>query len=225
MKTMSSWEGDECMIYSFRCQEILQIYLHNAQCTPTHLSANKMNHVFAFPAEVGPHVTNSEGMEGWVDLFSSPGWFTCSQTVNLLITNRSDVESTTLPTTPRHQHRQSMNRLNAFVRRSSTFSDVQSALPQSASRQRTCRSGQAPCNSPVQLEVLSAAATAMTRSCCGETRVQAPSQSSRLAVAVLRDARCSVNGNSVAAGKCEVSQVRTLLLKLCGWVRKGLTPH
>jgi len=32
------------------------------------LSANDMNHAFAFPVEAGPHFTILEGMEGWVDL-------------------------------------------------------------------------------------------------------------------------------------------------------------
>jgi len=31
------------------------------------LSANCMDHAFAFPSEAGPHFTSSGGMEGWVD--------------------------------------------------------------------------------------------------------------------------------------------------------------
>jgi len=37
---------------------------HRFTCTSTHLSANGMNHGFAFPAKAGPHFTDPGGMEG-----------------------------------------------------------------------------------------------------------------------------------------------------------------
>jgi len=41
-----------------------------SQCylPPTRLSANGMNHAFAFPAEAGLHFTNPGRMEVWVEL-------------------------------------------------------------------------------------------------------------------------------------------------------------
>jgi len=50
--------------------------------TPTRLSANGMNHAFAFTAEAGPHFTDPGGMEGWVDLVGwLRTWFTRPKTV------------------------------------------------------------------------------------------------------------------------------------------------
>jgi len=40
-------------------------------CTPTSLSANGMNHAFAYSTDADPHFTDPEGMEGWVGLASS----------------------------------------------------------------------------------------------------------------------------------------------------------
>jgi len=59
-----------------------KIYLRNAKVwhelskdlslthTLTRLCANGINHAFAFPAEAGPHSTESGGIKGWAGLSS-----------------------------------------------------------------------------------------------------------------------------------------------------------
>jgi len=38
--------------------------VHTFTCTPMRLSANGMTHIFAYPAEAGPHCIHSGGIEG-----------------------------------------------------------------------------------------------------------------------------------------------------------------
>jgi len=45
--------------------------LHSCICPPASLSANEMNHAFAFPSEAGPHFADPDRV-GWLHTDGSP---------------------------------------------------------------------------------------------------------------------------------------------------------
>jgi len=56
----------EALRYDTRCKGS-----HGVTSTPTLLSGNGKKDAFVFPAEAGPHFTDPEGTEAWVNLV---GW-------------------------------------------------------------------------------------------------------------------------------------------------------